>query len=127
MAHWAEIDDNNVVKRVLVTSNDEPDEGYSWLVNNLGGRWIQASYNTRNGVHAYGGTPLRGNYPGMGWIYDETLDAFLPQNPYPSWTVNTETYSWEPPVPRPEDGKPYLWIEASQEWILEPTYVEEPE
>lgn len=67
MAHWAEIDDNNIVVRVLVTDNNEPDEGYSWLVQNLGGRWVQTSYNSK----------IRGVYAGIGFTYDEVNDVFV--------------------------------------------------
>lgn len=68
MAHWAEIDENNVVLRVTVGSNEEPDEGYQWLIDNLGGRWIQTSYNSN----------FRGKYAGVGDIYDEVNDVFVP-------------------------------------------------
>jgi hypothetical protein len=67
MAHWAEIDDNNIVVRVTVGSNDEPDEGYQWLIDNLGGTWVQCSYN---------GT-IRGAFPGAGWSYDPDNDVFV--------------------------------------------------
>jgi hypothetical protein len=81
MAHWAEIDENNLVVRVLVGSNEDPDEGYQWLIDNLGGRWIKTSYNTLGGVHTTGGTPLRKNFAGEGYIYDEQRDAFIPPQP----------------------------------------------
>lgn len=67
MAHWAELDDNNIVVRVTVGSNDDPDEGYQWLIDNLGGRWIQTSFN---------GT-IRGRFAGVGYYYDEALDEFI--------------------------------------------------
>lgn len=83
MAHWAEIDENNIVLRVVVTDNNDPngDEGYQWLVENLGGNWIQTSYNTAQNVHALGKEPLRKNYAGIGYFYDEALDAFIPPKP----------------------------------------------
>jgi hypothetical protein len=81
MAHWAEIDENNVVVRVLVGSNDEPDEGYTWLIENLGGRWLKTSFNTVAGVHLNGDTPLRKNFAGIGFTYDEQRDAFIPPQP----------------------------------------------
>lgn len=95
MAHFAEIDDNNIVLRTVVTSNDEPDEGYSWLINNLGGRWIKTSYNTMAGVHYLpsdivdeegrripSGKPhLRFNFANIGDVYDEERDAFYQQKP----------------------------------------------
>jgi hypothetical protein len=88
MAHWAKVDENNLVVEVIVTSNQEPDEGYQWLVDNLGGRWIKTSYNTLANVHAEGGTPLRKNYASVGFTYDEQRDAFIPPKP-------SETENWE--------------------------------
>jgi hypothetical protein len=83
MAHWAEIDENNIVIRVTVGDNNDPngDEGYQWLIDNLGGRWIKTSYNTYAGKHDLGGTPLRKNYAGPGYTYDEQRDAFIPPQP----------------------------------------------
>jgi hypothetical protein len=99
MAHWAEIDENNIVLRVTVGSNDEPDEGYQWLIDNVGGTWVKTSYNTSGGVHKKGGTPLRKNYAGIGYTYDETRDAFIPPKPeYPlnvTWVLNEDTCLWE--------------------------------
>jgi hypothetical protein len=95
MAHFAEVDENNVVVRVTVGSNDDPDEGYQWLVDNLGGRWLKTSYNTYAGVHASGGTPYRGNYAGKGFTYDEVLDAFIPPMPFEGeWVVDPVTFQW---------------------------------
>jgi hypothetical protein len=86
MAHFAEIDQNNIVIRVLVTDNNAPNEGYDFLVENLGGTWIQTSYNAN----------IRKNFAGIGFTYDETLDAFIPPKPEGNWTLNTELYIWEP-------------------------------
>lgn len=94
MAHWAEVDGNNVVVRVLVGSNAEPDEGYQWLIDNLGGRWIQTSYNTWGGQHLYGDTPLRGNFAGIGYTYDEALDAFIAPKPDGDYVLDEETFTW---------------------------------
>jgi hypothetical protein len=104
MAHWAQIDDNNIVLQVLVTSNEEVDEGYQWLIDNLGGRWIKTSYNTRGGVHLSGGTPLRMNFAGIGFTYDEQRNAFIPPKP-------TETVNWA--------GNPVVWDldEDTCQWI----------
>jgi hypothetical protein len=116
MAHWAEIDENNVVLRVLTGNNNDLDEGYDWLIQNLGGTWIKTSYNTRGGVH-YGddGSPaLHKNYAGIGYGFDG-IGFFAPQ-PYPSWTLDPETYYWMPPVPYPDDGKNYVWDEATLSW-----------
>ena len=108
MAHWAEIDENNVVLRVVVGDNNDPagDEGYTWLLNNLGGNWVKTSYN---------GT-IRKNYAGVGYTYDEALDAFVPPQPFASWTLNTETALWEAPVAYPTDGGVYVWDEESASW-----------
>lgn len=96
MAHWAELSESNIVIRVVVTSNDEPDEGYQWLINNLGGRWIKTSYNTVGGIHKLGGTPLRKNYASTGFFYDEQKDAFIPPRPVLGrWVLNEETCLWE--------------------------------
>jgi hypothetical protein len=95
MAHFAEVDDNNVVIRVLVTSNQEPDEGLGFLTNALGGRWLKTSYNTVGGVHLIGGTPFRGNFAGIGYTYDEALDAFLPPKPTDGeWVIDPVTFQW---------------------------------
>ena len=95
MAHFAEIDKNNIVIRVLVTNNSHEDEGYQWLIDNLGGRWIKTSYNTKAGVHELGGTPLRKNYAGIGYTYDEARDAFIPPKPEGNWILNEDTCLWE--------------------------------
>jgi hypothetical protein len=119
MAHWAEIDENNVVLRVTVGNNAEPDEGYQWLIDNLGGKWIKTSYNTLAGVHTNGGTPLRKNYANIGMIYNEDIDGFTPPQPFPSWILNEETGLWDSPVLYPEDGKQYSWNESALSWDLD--------
>lgn len=124
MAHFAELDDNNIVIRVLKTNNEDPngDEGYQWLINNLGGRWIKTSWNTRGGVHIAGGTPLRKNYAGIGMFYDETKDAFIFVKPFESWKLNENTCQWEPPIAHPEPGNidDYIWDEPTLSWIRLP-------
>jgi hypothetical protein len=107
MAHFAEIDENNIVSRVLVTNNDFPNEGYNWLIENLGGTWIKTSYNGN----------IRKNFAGIGYTYDEGRDAFIPPKPYQSWLLNEDTCQWEAPTAYPTDGKLYTWDEDSQEWI----------
>ena len=94
MAHWAEVDDNNIVLRVTVGDNNDPDEGYQWLVDNLGGRWLQTSYNTHANQHANGGTPFRGNYAAAGYKYYEDLDIFMPPQPGDDWVIDEATASW---------------------------------
>ena len=116
MTHWAEIDENNIVLRVTVGDNNSPDEGYQWLIDNLGGTWIKTSYNTYNGVHANGGTPLRKNFAGIGYSYDEERDAFIPPKHYPSWTLNESTCDWDAPTEKPEDNKVYTWNESELKW-----------
>lgn len=110
MAHFAKIE-NNIVTNVIVADTQE------WCENTLGGEWLQTSYNTQGGVHINGGTPLRKNYAGVGYTYDNKRDAFIPPQPYPSWTLNEETCLWESPVPYPESGKLYMWDEEKVEWI----------
>ena len=107
MAHFAKVNDANIVIEVLVTDNDYPNEGYDWFIENLGGRWIQTSYNNR----------IRKNFAGIGYTYDETLDAFIPPQPYSSWTLDKTTCQWISPIPYPNDGKYYSWDEATTSWI----------
>ena len=122
MAHWAEIGNRNIVLRVVVTNNDDPngDEGYQWLVDNLGGTWIKTSYNTFGGEHLLGGTPLRMNFASVGGTYDKRLDAFIPPKTYPSWILDAWTCRWVAPVPVPEDDleEPHVWDEPTRSWKL---------
>lgn len=113
MSHFAELDENNTVVRVLVGDNNAPNEGYDWLVNTLGGRWVQTSYNSN----------FRKNFAGIGFTYDEERDAFISPKPYDSWLLNEETCRWEAPIPYPEDGDLYSWDEPSQQWVR-PEYPE---
>lgn len=106
MAHFAELDENNVVLRVLVTDNDFPNEGYDWLIETFGGKWIQTSYNAR----------IRKNYAGIGYSYNEGLDAFVPPKPFESWILDEETCLWQPPMPYPNDENTYTWDEENQTW-----------
>lgn len=95
MSHWAKIE-NGIVTQVTVGSNQDPDEGYQWLIDNLGGTWIKTSYNTFAGKHILGGTPLRKNYAGIGFTYDATRDAFIPPKPEEgNWVLNEDTCLWE--------------------------------
>ena len=95
MSHWAEINQNNIVLRVTVGDNNEPDEGYQWLIDNLGGTWVKTSYNTFAGVHKEGGTPFRKNFAGIGFTYDSIRDAFIPQEPETgNWELDEETCLW---------------------------------
>lgn len=118
MAHFAEIDNNNIVIRVLVVPDDQEHRGEQFLADDLGlgGTWLQTSYNTRGGVHIYGGTPLRKNYAGTGFKYDATCDAFVPPQPFPSWTLDETSCLWNPPIPAPP-GLQWIWDEETQKWI----------
>lgn len=110
MAHFAKIE-NNIVTQVIVADTQE------WCESNLGGEWLQTSYNTYGGKHTLGGTPFRKNYAGVGYTYDRERDAFIPPQPYPSWTLNEETCLWESPIPYPEDGGLYNWDEEKVAWV----------
>lgn len=123
MAHWAEIDENNNVIRVTVGDNNDPrgDEGYQWLIDNLGGTWIKTSYNTWGNKHLLGGTPLHKNYAGMeGTIWRPDLQGFVPPKPkeHPSFILDEETCLWVPPIPKPDNEQDWWWDEESQQWLL---------
>lgn len=111
MAHWAEIQDG-IVTRVIVADDDKQD----WLVETFGGTWVQTSYNTRGGEHILGGEPLRYNFAGIGYTYDEARDAFIAPQPYDSWVLNEDTCLWEPPTPRPVEGD-WEWDESAVAWV----------
>jgi hypothetical protein len=112
MAHFAKVN-NNIVEQVIVA---EP-EFFDTFVDSSPGQWIQTSYNTRGGVHTLGGTPLRKNYAGIGYTYNQTLDAFIPPKPYASWSLNEDTCLWESPTPYPNDNKFYEWNESTTSWV----------
>ena len=112
MAHFAEIDENGIVKRVIVVEQEVIDRGIFGDPKN----WVQTSYNTKRGVHKLGGTPLRKNYAGIGFKYDKDLDAFIPPKRYESWVLNEEKGIYEAPVDSPKDGKVYQWDEDTKRW-----------
>jgi hypothetical protein len=121
MAHFAEVDENNIVKRVIVAEQDFIDSGAVGDSSN----WIQTSYNTKGGVHYApnsnepdGGIALRKNYAGVGFTYDSDRDAFYSEQLYPSWTLNEDTCLWESPIPYPDDDETYNWNEEEQSWEL---------
>ena len=101
MAHFAKLNADNIVEQVIVVNNSvAPDEktGQAHLAScGFAGVWKMTSYNTYGGVHNAGGTPFRGNYAGVGMIYDETHDAFITAQPDPSWILNAKTFLWEAP------------------------------
>lgn len=117
MAHFVELDDNNVVLRVIVVNNEElldtdgveqEERGITFCENLLGGRWIQTSYNGS----------FRKNYAGAGFTYDEDRNAFISQPPYPSWILNEETCRWEAPIPYPSGSNMlHVWNEETLSWV----------
>jgi hypothetical protein len=126
MAHWAELDSNNEVIRVLVGDNNDPagDEGYQWLIDNLGGTWVKTSYNAVAGkwrnpeTNEITDNPgFRKNYAGIGYTYDSQRDAFIAPKPFNSWVLNEDTCLWDAPVAYPTDGKLYAWNEEVTNWI----------
>ena len=119
MAHFAEVNEENIVTRVLVVDNSEENNGQIFLAETLGlgGTWIKTSYNTFGGVHSNGGTPLRKNYAGIGYTYDSSRDAFIPPKPYASWLLNEDTCLWDAPTPMPvQEGKIFKWVEEDLNW-----------
>ena len=123
MAHFAQIDENNIVTKVLVIEQKEIDTG-NWGDPDT---WIKTSYNTRGGVHYTpnsagvpdDGTPLRKNYAGTGYTYDKGRDAFIPPKIHTSWVLNEDKCIWEAPVSYPDDGNWYLWDEESLDWKID--------
>jgi hypothetical protein len=118
MAYFAEISEFNKVTRVLSIPNEQEHRGQEFLANDLGlgGTWIQTSFNTINGEHLLGGTPLRKNFAGIGFTYDESRDAFIPEPVYKNWVLDEETCNWVAPIPYPNDDKAYIWNDNKIEW-----------
>lgn len=116
MAHFAELDQNNIVLRVIVVADKDTSDnngvekeyiGKAFCEKLFGGNWIQTSYNNN----------FRKRYAGIGYTYNQSLDAFIPPKPYPSWILNNITAEWVAPLPMPEDGQKYMWNEETQSWI----------
>ena len=107
MAHFAEVDNNDIVKQVLVIPDDQENRGQDFLANdlNLGGTWIQTSYNNN----------IKKQYAGIGYKYDRDLDIFIAPQPFPSWSLDHNS-DWQAPVQYPTDGKNYIWVENDLEW-----------
>ena len=121
MAHFAKLGVGNKILQVIkVSDNDAPTEqdGVEFLQKLYGTNdvWKQTSYNTYGGKHKLGGTPLRKNFAAIGYKYDQYRDAFIPPQPYGSWTLNEDTCIWEAPVEYPTDGQNYEWNENNQTW-----------
>ena len=119
MSHFAKVE-NGVVTQGIVADQDVIDSGM------FGSGWVQTSYNTKGGVHygqdgkPDGGVPLRKNYAGIGFAYDFGRDAFIPPQPFPSWTLVEQTCQWTAPTPMPVDDKRYTWDEATLAWVEMP-------
>jgi hypothetical protein len=125
MAHYAFLDQNNIVVEVIV-GNDENQDQINWEQHYQDFRGLackRTSYNTHGNVHSNGGIPFRKNYAGIGFIYDEEKDAFIPPKPFLSWSLDEETCLWNPPIPKPSDagtGNPkklYSWDETTLSWV----------
>ena len=126
MAHYAFLDENNIVTEVIVGKNENEDN-IDWEVhygNFRGQTCKRTSYNTQGGVHSLGGTPLRKNYAGIGYTYDSQRDAFIPPKSFASWQLNDASCLWEAPTPYPTDvgtaeaPKRYVWNEETLAWTL---------
>jgi len=120
MTHFAEVDENNIVQRVIVISQENIDSG-NW---GSPSSWVQTSYNTRGGKHYNqdgvedSGVALRYNYAGIGHTYDKIRDAFISPKPYTSWTLDDATCQWSAPIAHPADGNgPYHWDEDTINWV----------
>ena len=110
MSHFAKVLDGKVTQVIVA----EP-EFFETFVDSSPGTWIQTSYNTHGGQHPEG-RPFRKNYAGVGFTYDSVRDAFIPPQPFASWTLNEDTCLWEAPTPMPTDGKNYRWDEPTTSW-----------
>jgi len=115
MAHFAELDSNNVVLRVIVVANSDTADangnevesiGVAFCQKLFGGNWKQTSYHGN----------IRKNYAGIGYTYDASIDAFVAPQPYPSWVLDANA-QWQAPVPYPTDGKMYAWDEDTLSWV----------
>ena len=121
MAHYAFLDENNVVVNVItgINENELPEGVVSWedyygKLHNL--RCLRTSYNTQNNNHLNGGTPFRGNYAGVGYIYLDEHDIFVPPKNYNSWVLDLDMAVWVAPIPYPNDGSSYSWNENDLSW-----------
>ena len=115
MSHFAKVTDGKVTQVIVAEK-----EFFDTYVDSTPGEWIQTSYNTQGGIHKLGGTPLRGNYAGIGYTYDRTNDVFYPAQPYASWVLDNTTWTWKAPVAMPTDDKKYTWDEATTSWVESP-------
>ena len=111
MSHFAQVINGTVI-RVIVAEQDVIDTGI------FGSGFVQTSYNTIGGIHTLGGTPLRKNYAGIGFTYDESRDAFIPPKPFASWILDEDTCIWQAPTSLPTEGGPYQWDETTLAWVV---------
>ena len=123
MAHFAKLGIGNKVLKVEVVSNDvatTEQAGIDFLNNiyKTNDVWVQTSYNTIGGTHILDKTPFRKNYAGVGYKYNQTKDAFIPPQPYSSWTLDETTCLWKAPTAYPDDGERYTWNETTTTWDL---------
>ena len=119
MAHYAFLDSTNIVTEVIPGKNEGEDGIDNWeqQYSDVRGQVCKrTSYNTKGNVHSNGGTPYRGNYAGIGFTYRSDIDAFVPPQPFPSWTLNSNVV-WQAPTAMPTDGKIYSWDEVTQAWV----------
>lgn len=117
MAHYAFLDENNIVTEVIVGKNEGNFDWEQQYGSFRGQACKRTSYNTQGGVHALGGTAFRKNYAGIGYTYDAARDAFIPPKPYASWVINETSCLWEAPVAYPDDGNAYNWDEEITNWV----------
>ena len=128
MAHFAKLNQENIVIAVNIVHNNEllvdgvesEQKGIDFLntLHKTNDVWKQTSYNTSGGVHRLGGTPFRKNHAAKGYTYDAGRDAFIAPQPYASWTLNNDTFVWYPPIPYPDDDNEYQWNEETTSWDL---------
>jgi len=123
MAHYAILDNNNLVINVITGRNENeivdgiPD-WETYYGNQFGLTCKRTSYNTHGNVHKNGGVAFRKNYAEKNFTYDPESDAFIPPKPFKGWILNPASFLWEPPIPYPNDGKPYEWDESALSWSL---------
>lgn len=119
MAHFAQIDENNIVIQVIVADDKFEENGEEVFASEVGGVWKKTSYNTYANQHKNGGIPFRKNYAGVGYSYNSTLDAFIPPKPFPSWILDEDTCIWQSPTPYPgsEGDHGYTWNEELLDWV----------
>ena len=124
MGHYAKCVDGKVTDVIVATA-----DFFTTFVDSSPGTWIKTSYNTRGGIHYEPNVnppvpspdqskALRANYAGLGYTYDAVNDVFYAPKPYASWIISAPTWIWEAPVPYPNDGKAYVWDEATLSWVL---------